>query len=59
MICYKDRTFCKDEECKHFGVNCDKSLTEETKQDAYKWWGNEKAPIAIYIGKLNCFEAKK
>ena len=58
MICYKDRTFCPFEGCKHFYI-CKEALTEEVKQKAYKWWGTEDAPISRMTDKPNCYQEAK
>lgn len=42
MICYLDRTFCISPDC-----TCGRKLTEEIKEGARKWWGDDNAPIAM------------
>lgn len=42
MLAYRDTTFCISENCR-----CGRKLTEEIKQAAIRWWGNEDAPIAV------------
>ena len=59
MICYKDKTFCTfHKECKE-GKECGRALTPEVKRVAREWWGNEKAPIAMFSEKPNCFKNKR
>ena len=55
MICYKDMTFCKKEDCKHFKY-CRSAFTEEVQKGAEKWWGSKEAPIAFYQGAPDCYE---
>lgn len=54
MICYKDKTFCPFKECKNFGKNCDRSLTEKIKKQADKFG----LPICQFTEKPSCFEIK-
>ena len=60
MICYQDKTFCTRSDCARFGKDCDRSLTEEVKRRAEKWWGTPGAPICTYAADLkpDCFVAK-
>lgn len=56
MMCYRDRTFCPFyAECGD-GDGCRAALTQQVKDDAKKWWGNEDAPIAVYTDKPQCFK---
>ena len=63
MTAYKDKPFCTQSTCIHFGVDCDRSLTPEVRQDAALWWtdlmGNEDVPIWIYDDKQPCYEDKE
>lgn len=47
MICYRDMTFCRASDCRKFGKECGRSFTEEVKQGAFEWMG-ENAPIAFF-----------
>jgi len=61
MIHYKDMTFCPAKDCTHFGVDCDRALTEEVLDAADRWWnkGFRAAPIARYTEpKSECYEPK-
>ena len=42
MICYRDTTFCISPNC-----TCGRTLTDEIKEAAKKWWGGDGAPIAV------------
>ena len=55
MMCYKDMTFCKTEDCKHFKY-CRSAYTEEVQKGAEKWWGSKEAPIAFYNDAPDCYE---
>jgi len=55
MICFRDRTFCGADNCKKF-FQCPSALTLEVKEAAVKWWGNEEAPIAMYLDTPSCYE---
>ena len=44
MICYKDMTFCSSS-CGN--TKCHRFLSEQVVLDAQKWWGSNKAPIAV------------
>lgn len=55
MLCYKDKTFCSYwTSCKN-GYYCDRALTEQVKQDAITWWGNENAPLSTFSKCPECF----
>jgi len=56
MICYRDKTFCKEYTCKHFNVDCDRSLTEQVIFDAHQWWGGADAPISVFVDRPECYE---
>ena len=51
MICYRDMTFC-------FAAcandKCNRKYTKEVITDAAKWWGSNKAPIAVQDMSANC-----
>ena len=44
MTGYKDRTWCGSTNCQN---KCGRKLTEEDRQKAIKWWGNEYFPISV------------
>ena len=50
---YLDCTWCVDKDCAKF-KKCDKTYNEYHKKR-----NTENLPVAIYTGKLRCFEAKK
>ena len=54
MMCYKDMTFCKTEDCKHFKY-CRSAYTEEVQKGAEKWWGSKEAPVAFYNSAPDCY----
>ena len=56
MICYKDMTFCTENNCAKFD-GCFRALTEQAKINADEWWGNGEgeAPIAIFTGQPDCY----
>ena len=60
MIAYMGTTFCTAEKCSEFGT-CPRSLTEQVKADAQRWWGTTEAPIAQFIEpeKLECYNPKQ
>ncbi len=56
MQSYKNMIFCPFyEECL-LGQDCGRRLTEEVKNAAINWWGNDDAPITLYLDKPGCFE---
>jgi hypothetical protein len=56
MICYKDRTWCTFSTCSNFSRDkCFRAFTEEEKERAIKWWGSDEYPIAVFMGKPECF----
>ena len=57
MICYKDKTFCRESTCANFKT-CHRALTEEVKENAKKWWGGDDYPICTYAegDKPSCYE---
>ena len=58
---YKDKTFCDATNCLEFGKTCPRSLTEEVKADAQRWWGTTEAPICKFSEPetLDCYNPKK
>lgn len=58
MLCYKDKTFCENEDCRHFGP-CPRSLTDDVLCEAVDWWGGDDAPVAVFVGRPDCFEPKE
>lgn len=44
MLWYRDRTWCA-----HYCGNeeCDRNFTDEERERAIKWWGDENVPIAF------------
>jgi hypothetical protein len=56
---YGDRTWCDHNSCLRWGIDCERSYTEEVHQRAIKWWGNENYRIVIYAGKPDCYEENK
>ena len=56
MICYRDRTFCPFWKDCRLGSECSRALTQEVKDAAAKWWGDENPPIAFYVDEPDCFE---
>ena len=58
MMCYKDRTFCRDKDCIKFN-ECYYALTDKIKLDAEIWWQGKDAPIAVHTNRLGCFKENK
>ena len=56
MICYRDMTFC-NAECGN--TECRRNFTEELREDAIKWWGNENFPVAKADFKTGCLNFKE
>lgn len=56
MICYKDMTFCTENNCAKFD-GCFRALTVQVKINADEWWGKGEgeAPIAIFTGQPDCY----
>ena len=55
---YKNMTFCTYyQECA-WGEDCGRRLTNEVKQEAIKW-GGEDAPIQVYVEYPHCFEGEE
>ena len=54
MLCYRDRTFCKFNDCQHFGI-CDRAFTEHH-QEKSKAFG---LPVSFLVNKPYCFEKHK
>ena len=52
MICYRDRTFCKEDGCKKFS-ECPRALTEKIKKDAEEFG----LPIMQFASIPECFES--
>lgn len=59
MICYRDMTFCVEQSCRHFDIDCFRSLTDRVKEDAREWWGSDEYPIAIFLDTPKCYEEKE
>lgn len=59
MMCYKDKTFCKFNDCKIW-KKCDRAFTKTEQAAAQKWWGNKgEAPICVFSEKPNCYKKGK
>jgi len=58
MLSFQDRTFCTASECSKFGVSCERSLTNEIKAQAEKWWGGQNPPISYFENpkQLKCYD---
>lgn len=54
MICYQDRTFCRDSECLRYD-SCPTAYTAEHEAAALKWWGKKGAPVAFWSQRRECF----
>lgn len=59
MICYRDTTFCRFHDCCTKGDICGRALTDEVKEAAVEWWGDEHAPIATFMSRPECFDAQE
>lgn len=57
MMCYRDKTFCKYNECLNWD-NCDRALTDEVQAGADKWWGEKDAPVCLFAEHPECFKSK-
>lgn len=44
MLCYRDRTFCTNPDCK---CPPGRRLTDEVIESAKRWWGGDDPPIAM------------
>lgn len=51
MICFRDTTFCTAKCLNH---SCERRLTKQVEEAAVKWWGSDKAPIAVSDMSANC-----
>ena len=58
MMSYRDMTFCTYDDCRKFRT-CNRALTQEVKDRAEAWWGNEDAPICCYAEHPACFEEEE
>lgn len=58
MMCYMDMTFCKHAVDCAKATNCFRALTPEVQRKADEWWGQgpNKAPIAVFVDKPQCWE---
>jgi len=62
MMCYKDKTFCKFEDCKKWN-GCSKAYTEQIAVAAGNWWKagggkSEDAPVCFYSNVPGCHSKK-
>ena len=57
MTCYKDTTFCPYYFRCADGDECKRALTKDVEDAAFKWWGKDGAPIAIFVEKPSCFKS--
>lgn len=61
MISYRGKTFCRGDGCAKFGT-CHRSLTDEVRDKARKWWGSEsgEAPISEFADprEVDCWESE-
>ena len=56
MLCYRDMTFCNHYTDCSKKDTCDRPFTPQVKKDAEKWWGDDGAPIAMFVDKPECWE---
>lgn len=56
MICYRDMTFCRYDDCEHFASNeCGRAFNAQAKAGARAWMGDD-APVCFYSERPDCFE---
>ena len=62
MFCYKDKTFCKFDDCKTW-KKCNRAFTKTEQKAAQKWWGKwgktSGAPVCFFVDKPECFDEKE
>jgi len=54
MMCYKDRTWCRENTCTHKN-KCDRFFTDTDAANAEAWWGSEGAPVCFFGERPKCF----
>ena len=54
MMCFKDITFCSFYKLCTDGSKCHRALTHDVKVAAVKWWGNDDAPISLFVDPPEC-----
>ena len=62
MMCYKDKTFCKFEDCKKWS-GCSAAYTEQVAVAVGNWWKArggkpEDAPVCFYSDMPGCHSKK-
>ena len=45
MICFKDQTFCLNQDCEH--VECFRYISDKIIDDAIAWWGSDSFPMSL------------
>jgi hypothetical protein len=60
MMCYRDRTFCKQDDCKK-RETCIDYFSEYHKKKAKEWWGKGggkrgEAPVCFLVNAPECYE---
>lgn len=58
MMSYKDMTFCPFWKDCAYAKGCPRALTPDVKEAAVNWWGNESAPIALFVNPPTCYVEK-
>ena len=51
MMCFRDMTFC-NAVCGN--MSCSRKMTEQVQEAAIRWWGSDKAPIALSDFSAHC-----
>ena len=54
MLCYRDMSFCSayPDRCKN--DKCPRAFTNEERERARRWWGNDNVPVAFSDFSEDC-----
>jgi len=58
MLCFLNKTFCTFWRACIDGEDCARALTDELKEEACEWWGDNNPPISSYKTPPKCYEKK-
>jgi hypothetical protein len=62
MMCYRDQTFCKFDDCEKWD-GCPKAYTDTVKKAAGDWWERgggkrDEAPVCLWVDMPGCHSKK-
>lgn len=57
MMCYKDRTWCRETTCIHKS-KCDRFFADTDAANAKVWWGSEHPAVCFFAERPECYQGE-